>query len=79
MSMWDEILDAMCPELTVLCEAGRVEELQARVDAAGLPGRVTVKASPYVPDGQVLLVNETEARRALREAVMWPRQDGERR
>ena len=77
MSMWDEILDAMCPELTVLVEAGRVEELQARVAAAGLPGRVTVKASPYVPDGQMLLVNHTEARRALREAVLWPWRDGE--
>lgn len=77
--MWDEILDAISPELTVLVEAGRVEELQARVDAAGLPGRVTVKASPYVPPGQMVLVNEPEARRALHEAVLWPRRDGEQR
>jgi hypothetical protein len=76
--MWDEILDAMSPELTVLVEAGRVEELQAQVDAAGLPARVTVKASPYVPPGQVLLVNHTESRRVLREAALWPSQGGDR-
>lgn len=73
MSTWDQILDAydaLRPEITMLVEASRVEELQAEVDAAGLLARVTVKSSPYVPPGQVLLVNHAEARRVLREAAV---------
>lgn len=70
MSLWDEILDAVCPELTVLVEADRVDELQTRVDAADLPARVTVKAHPWVEPGKAFVVNESEARRALRAAAL---------
>ena len=82
MTTWQDIVDAydsLCPEITVLVEAGRVEELQAAVDAADLPARVTVMSSPYVPAGQVLIVNESEARRVVCEATGWSMQGGEER
>lgn len=73
MSTFAEILEALDwlqPELTVYVEAGRVAELQAQVDAAELPARVTVKAHPFVEPGKAFVVNETECRRSLREAAV---------
>lgn len=73
MTTWNQILDAydaLHPEITILAEASQVEELQAQVDAADLPARVTVKPSPYVPEGQMLVVNHTETRRVSRDAAV---------
>lgn len=71
--MWDQILDMydkLHPEITVLVEADRVQEVQDRMDAADLPTRVTVKASPYVPAGHAFVVNHTETRRTTRETAV---------
>jgi hypothetical protein len=62
------------PEFTVLVEPHRVAEVQAAVEAqlraSDLPfARVTVKGSLAVPEGQAIVINETEVRRALDDSV----------
>jgi hypothetical protein len=60
------------PELTVFVEPHRVAELQAQVDAAGLPARVTVRSSLFVEPGQMIVSNETLLKRGLEDAARRP-------
>ena len=75
MSGFEEIVrlyEDACPELTVFVEPHRVAELQAEVDAAGLPARVTVQGSGLVPAGKLFVFNETALRRSLLDAARKP-------
>lgn len=50
---------------TLLCEPERVEAIATAVERLGLAHRLTVKASPTVPAGRILVLDE----RALEAAM----------
>lgn len=54
---------------TVVCSPDMESRVKGWVDARGLGGVLTVKASPVCPDDRVLLVDEQAIDAAFRESV----------
>jgi len=61
-----QLYEDLFPELTILVDGDQVDHLRARIDEEGFAARVTVKASPYAPEGHALIINETKRRKTLR-------------
>ncbi|WP_225811316.1 hypothetical protein [Streptomyces spinosus] len=64
---WDQIQgDA---KRTVLCEQHRAEEIRAAVEERGYGHILTVLASPYCPEGKLLIIDEGAMEASGRQAI----------
>lgn len=54
---------------TIMCRPDQATRLRWHVDQAGLDDVITVVESPYVPDGQVLVIADQTIEAANREAL----------
>jgi hypothetical protein len=65
MERLQALYDQLFPEVSVYVPSELEDHARAQLDAAGLPARVTVRSSPYMPEDVAWVVNETEQRRGL--------------
>ena len=54
---------------TVLCEPYRADEVRAAVEARGYGDVLTVLASPYCPEGKLLVIDEGAMEASGRQAL----------
>lgn len=57
---------------TVMCSPDLESRCKSYVDARGLGGLITVKASPVVPDSQILVIDEQGVEASWRDATSGP-------
>lgn len=70
IKFWSQVMtDA---ERTVICPPDLESRCKGYVDARGLGGLITVKASPSCPPNQILVLDERAVEASLREAVARP-------
>lgn len=54
---------------TILCEPHREHQIRAAIDQAGAADVLTVKASPFCPEGQLLVIDEGAIEAGQREWI----------
>ncbi|MFD9249528.1 hypothetical protein [Streptomyces bottropensis] len=54
---------------TLICEPDQVDAVQAAVDQLDAGGTFTVKASPYCPAGQIVVIDEQALEASWRQTV----------
>lgn len=54
---------------TVLCEPHRLDEIRVAVEQRGFTDVITVRASPFCPEGRLLVIDDSAIEASWRQSV----------